>query len=284
MNHKVITSGMVFTSACSSIGLVAFCFVGLVATELILIPQSARLAAVLIGGAAVAIGAEGGSLFAFVAAFERDGKLRGWDIVGALFSQAATLSTVIFAFRALSGSGSSPLGFVVNTVAVSMDATFNYVALGLHLRNGRALALAEKQAALDYHRQVAEIERQRALLRNNNETGAQQLRNQVEELRASLQDVNQENARLEAQLRNQAQPTATGSATEAQPRIIQLLGATEAKPAQPTGAANETASETGATKAQLVAQLLRENGRTVAQIAQLAGCSAQYVRKVRGTL
>lgn len=264
MNHRVITSGMVFTSACSSIGLVAFCFVGLVATELILIPQSARLAAVLIGGAAVAIGAEGGSLFAFVAAFERDGKLRGWDIVGALFSQAATLSTVIFAFRALSGAGSSPLGFVINTVAVSMDATFNYVALGLHLRNGRALALAEKQAALDYHRQVAEIERQRALLRNQAQPNEQQLRNQVEELRASLQDVNQENARLESQLRNQAQQ-----------------GATEAQPAQPT---NETAKATGATKAQLVAQLLRENGRTVAQIAQLAGCSAQYVRKVRGTL
>jgi hypothetical protein len=204
MNHKAIAAGMIFTSLCSSIGLVAFCFVGLVATELVLIPQSARLWAVLVGGAAVAIGAEGGSLFAFVAAFERDGKLRGWDVVGALFSQAATLSTVIFAFRALSGSGSSPVGFVLNTVFVSMDATFNYVALGLHLRNGRALALSEKQASLEYDLQALAIEKQRADLRNRSAPEVLQLRKQVadltnelnveiehsDELRAALQAAN----------------------------------------------------------------------------------------------
>jgi len=190
MNHHVITAGMTLTSLCSAVGLVAFCFVGLVATELVLIPQSVRLWAVLIGGAAVAIGAEGGSLFAFVAAFERDGKLRGWDVVGALFSQAATLSTVIFAFRALSGSGSSPAGFVLNTVFVSLDATFNYVALGLHLRNGRALALAEKQAALEYHRQAVAIEKQRADLRNQNAPEVAQLRRHVAELSDALQSAN----------------------------------------------------------------------------------------------
>jgi hypothetical protein len=213
-------------------------------------------------------------LFAFVAAFERDGKLRGWDIVGALFSQAATLSTVIFAFRALAGSGSSPIGVVLNSVFVSLDATFNYVALGLHLRNGRALAIAEKQAALDYHRQAVAIERQRAELRNQGAPEVAQLRNQVEELRASLQETNQENERLEAQLRNQAQP----NETDAQPAQLEnATSATETKQ-------SETSNATGATKAQLVAQLLRDNGRTVAEIAQLAGCSAQYVRKIRGSL
>lgn len=212
MNHRAITIGMVIASFCSAAGLIAFCFVGLVATELMLIPQEWRLRIVVVGAAAVAVGAEGGSLFSLVAAFEREGRLRGWDIIGAIVSQTATVLTIVFAFRALSGGGSTMWGYVANTVAVSMDATFNYVALGLHLRNGRALQLAEKQAALDYHRQATEIERQRAEIRNS-ATGSElaNLRRQNAELTAALQTAN---AELDATDRHAAATGAPQIATE----------------------------------------------------------------------
>jgi hypothetical protein len=217
------------------------------------------------------VGSEVGSLPAMVEVWRKVGigRARWYDYFGMVVSTLTTMLgfIIIWAREYIEVDAIwmqfirqwGPLAALPLTV---LDFVFgDGLELGLYLtykeNDARAARLQSLRDELGEETARLEIERQRALLRNQAQPNEQQLRNQVEELRASLQDVNQENARLEAQLRNQAQPNAT-----------------EAQPAQLTGA----------TKRETVAQLLRDNGRTVAQIAQLVGCSAQYVRKVRGTL
>lgn len=168
--HRLITFGLVLSSASSATGLIAFCVVALIATDLSLLPDFVRLGLVALGGVFVAVGAEGGSLFTTVEAFRKTGRLQGWDIVGQVISQCATLSTVTFAFATLSGARASwsqfvtTWGYVANVLFVAMDAAFNYVALGLHLRQLERDRIAQLQEHFDYERAVLDLERQRFAL------------------------------------------------------------------------------------------------------------------------
>jgi nitrogen fixation protein FixH len=168
--HRLITLGLVLSSASSATGLIAFCVVALIATDLALLPEFVRWGLVAIGGVFVAIGAEGGSLFTTVEAFRKTGRLQGWDIVGQVISQCATLSTVTFAFATLSGAAASwsqfvaTWGYVANVLFVALDAAFNYVALGLHLRQLERDRIAQLQEHFDYERARLDIERQRFAL------------------------------------------------------------------------------------------------------------------------
>jgi hypothetical protein len=244
--HRLITLGLVCASASSAVGLIAFCIVALIATDLALLPEFVRLGLVALGGVFVAVGAEGGSLFTTVEAFRKTGRLQGWDIVGQVISQCATLSTVTFAFAALSGAAASwsqfvaTWGYIANVLFVAMDAAFNYVALGLHLRQLERDRIAQLQEHFDYERARLDIERQRFALE------AQQAQYRETQDTSPLAAVSSE----ESELRNA-----------------------------------ETSAETGAlavSKREKVLATLRNNGtHTNAEVAQLAGCSLQYVRQVR---
>jgi len=279
MTHDDITKGLILTSRCSSIGLICFCIVGIVATELTLIPEIARLLFVLVGAAFIAVGAEGGSLFSIVAAFERDGTLRGWDIVGAIFSQLATLSAVIMAFATLTGASSdwaafvSVYGYITTTGFISVDATFNYVALGLHLRNSKKLRLAEVQDNLDYQRdwiviqrELVQIEREKFALETQ-----RQLYNSDEKETGPMQPVVQQET--EKQLKDLA---VVPSDTTQQPEVLAVV------PSDTTVVQlSSEQSATATTKRDRGVQLLRNNGHSPQQIADLVGCSYEYVRKIK---
>jgi hypothetical protein len=245
--HEILTIGLVISSASSAVGLIAFCIVALVATDLALLPNAARLALVLVGGFFVAIGAEGGSLFSIVEAFRIDGKIHATEFTGAIVSQLATITTVVFAFATLTGASTnwallvSEWGYIVNTLLVSVDATFNYVALGKHLANLEKQRIHDMRTGLWFEQQRIQIERQRFAL------VAQQEQYSCETGTKPMEPVSQQ-IETPAKLRRNS---------------------------------GETKRANDETAKQCISRWLR-NGETSAKlVARYCECSAQYARKVR---
>lgn len=165
-DHERIKNGLRFSATCSQIGMIMFCFVGLVSTELTLFSSPVRLAIVSIASFFTAVGAEGGSRYSIAAAFERNGTLTGWDRVGAVVSQLSSALAFVIGILMLF-SGTSPVWlYIFNVVFVGVDATFNYVALGLHNRHGHKLKAEEERRASEYRKQSLdrEVEEQRQRL------------------------------------------------------------------------------------------------------------------------
>jgi hypothetical protein len=248
--HEILTTGLVMSSASSAVGLIAFCIVALVATDLALLPNAARLALVLVGGFFVAIGAEGGSLFSIVEAFRIDGKIHATEFAGAIVSQLATITTVVFAFATLTGASSrwamfvAEWGYIVNTLLVSIDATFNYVALGKHLANLEKQRIHDMRTGLWFEQQRIQIERQRFAL-----------------------VAQQEQYRHE-----------TGT------KPMEPVSQHDETPAKLRRNSGETKRANDETAKQCIARLFRDGETSVQRIAQQCECSAQYARKLRKQL
>lgn len=273
MTHKDITQGLIWTSRCSSVGLICFCIVGIVASYLTLIPEIVRLIFIVIGAIFVAVGAEGGSLYSIAAAFERDGTLHGWDWIGAFVSQLATLSTVIMAFATMTGAANDwaefvlVWGYIATTAFVSLDATFNYMALGLHLHNEKNLLLSEARRNLEYQRnwivmqrELVQIEREKFILATQQELYNEEKKTGPMEPLQLAEDKIQ-------------QATQTAQKTQ-QPAVVAIQKKTT----------DVQLPKTPTNKHEQIVQLLHNNGHSLQQIADAVGCSYEYVRKIKAEM
>jgi len=170
MNRKqyiVIRWGLIITSAFTSVGLIAWCYI---AFSQIFTLGAIHRAIIMVGALCLAIGSEGGSPFQIVESMRRTGRLDFWGIVGLTLSQASTVSNVLFASAMLTAQGNEwaellrGYGAVVNTILVTSDATFNYVALTLHLYHTSADEEAAARNGLTLQTQLAAIAREQQAL------------------------------------------------------------------------------------------------------------------------
>lgn len=289
----------------AALGAMAYSIQGIAVSQGGAIPDDLTRLIISFGAVALGIGCEGGTLAACIeiARKRRDGdadlitvfgKEISIDMSGLLISYVATVVARVLALHQIQ---SLPV-IVVLVLASAADAYFLFNESGEYL-GIRDRNVARWETARFYYEEQRNLPAAlHALAHDEPMTLSDDVRKMAEhntELKAALQDANQEEQRLAQQLHTTQQENERLSQltqqlsqqlTQLMERVAQQMQLTQ-PPTQQTQLASQQKTQPRTTekqqahnKKQRVVQLLNE-GHNETETAQLAGCSYEYARQIK---